>query len=242
MAYIYKITNSINNRVYVGQSNGANPKYYTEGTVIRRAIKKHGRENFTKTILIEGEFNQKLLNELETHYIRLYAPHGTSISYNILPGGENGVKGYKFTEEQIKRISEAHKGLPVTQEFRDKMSKIVKGRVYSQEAKDRMKEGSREYHRTHKKKPVSAETRQKISIAGKGRVNSAYNRLRTSERTSIPIIQFSLSGEFIKEWKSATEVRKTININHTHIASCCRGKRNSCGKFKWKYKKDYEQI
>ena len=53
---------------------------------------------------------------------------------------------------------------------------------------------------------------------------------------SKPILQYSKSGDFIREWKSASEVEREFGINHSHIASCCRGKRKSSGNFIWRYK------
>lgn len=57
-----------------------------------------------------------------------------------------------------------------------------------------------------------------------------------NERISRKILQYSKSGEFIREWQSAAEVERELNINHSNIASCCKGKRKSSGGFVWRYK------
>lgn len=59
------------------------------------------------------------------------------------------------------------------------------------------------------------------------------------EKTKRPIIQLTLTGEFIREWESITEACKTLKLNPANVHSCCNGKRNKCGNFKWKYK-DYD--
>jgi len=63
----------------------------------------------------------------------------------------------------------------------------------------------------------------------------------TRRATSIPIIQYSLLGEKIKEWDSFCFAAEEINpLNYTaaikNIHACCNGKRNTAYKFKWKYK------
>lgn len=57
------------------------------------------------------------------------------------------------------------------------------------------------------------------------------------------VVQFDLSGNYIKTYPSIAIAAKGINIKtHNHITSCCRGKRNSCGGFKWMYKEDYDKL
>jgi len=51
----------------------------------------------------------------------------------------------------------------------------------------------------------------------------------------IAINQLSLTGDIIKVWKSAKEAEKELGIGGTHIASVCRGKRQTTGGFKWTY-------
>lgn len=57
------------------------------------------------------------------------------------------------------------------------------------------------------------------------------------------VVQFSLSGEYISTYSSIALAAEKLSIKtHNHITSCCRGKRNSCGGFKWMYKEDYDKI
>lgn len=52
------------------------------------------------------------------------------------------------------------------------------------------------------------------------------------------VIQYTLNSDFIREWESIIDVEKNLNINNGHIGECCKGKRQSAGKFIWKFKKE----
>lgn len=57
-----------------------------------------------------------------------------------------------------------------------------------------------------------------------------------SIKNGIKIIQYDLKDNYIKEWKNMKEASRTLKIDNSAISKCCRGKRNKCGGFKWKYK------
>jgi hypothetical protein len=59
---------------------------------------------------------------------------------------------------------------------------------------------------------------------------------QAGRRFKKPIIQLSLSGEFIREWDCAFEVQKTIGYRSTNIARCYVGKKKTYKKFKWRFK------
>ena len=54
-----------------------------------------------------------------------------------------------------------------------------------------------------------------------------------TEKTKKPILQFTLDGEFVREWSSATDVGKEVS---THICNCLKGRKKSAYGFIWKYK------
>jgi len=55
-------------------------------------------------------------------------------------------------------------------------------------------------------------------------------------KTIKQVIQFSNTGEFIKEWDSIADVTKELKIGGNSIVTCCKGKYKSAGGFIWKYK------
>ena len=108
--YIYAITNKINDKIYIGQCSkevSESQKYFGSGLVINKAIDKHGIDKFEKKIIIDNVTNKNLLNELEKHYIQLYASFIKGIGYNITRGG-GGFMG-KHTAESKAKISKNHK-------------------------------------------------------------------------------------------------------------------------------------
>ena len=69
--------------------------------------------------------------------------------------------------------------------------------------------------------------------------NKVYLEKGAKPSSRIPIIQLSIDGNFIKEWTSASEVSKVLNIDTSAIAKCCKGKQLTCKGYKWKYKSEY---
>ena len=53
-----------------------------------------------------------------------------------------------------------------------------------------------------------------------------------------PVNQYSLKGEFIKKWKSAAEVERSLGFKAENISACCLKKQNSSNKFIWRFEND----
>jgi group I intron endonuclease len=84
--YIYKTTNLITGKVYIGKSSKCfNIKYLGSGKILNRAIKKYGKSNFTVE-LIEECSSEEELNLREIYWIDFFI----SNSYNIALGGTGG--------------------------------------------------------------------------------------------------------------------------------------------------------
>jgi len=130
---IYRITNKINGKIYIGkhQTKNVNDSYYGSGKAIKNAIKKYGKENFEKEVLFvfvnEEEMNYKE-KELITEDFVLRED-----TYNLGVGGEGGphFKGRKHSIETRKKIGQRERHF--SEETRKKISESNKNRVVSQE-------------------------------------------------------------------------------------------------------------
>lgn len=147
---IYKSTNKINGKCYVGQSTFSlerrkleHEKGSRKNKVIlyfHKAIRKHGEDNFEWEILYESN-SRKELNTAEMYYINKFKSFGKD-GYNLTEGGGGSV-GYKPTPETLKKISEKTKeGIAKSNKSWSESHKGKKngmyGKEHSKESKQKM--------------------------------------------------------------------------------------------------------
>lgn len=135
---IYKITNTINNKIYIGQTTQSIKKRFTshlsanyfKKMPLHRAIKKYGRLNFVIEVIDYAD-GKESLNTKEIFYIKLYNSIHHDIGYNAVMGGtgfynteeteKKRVQGIKKAKkgkypEAFKKYKESIKGTPLTEE------------------------------------------------------------------------------------------------------------------------------
>lgn len=163
---IYKITNNINGKIYIGQSIDIEHRWNEHQKAktnfyLHNAIRKYGIENFDFEIIEECE--EHLLNSREIFWIDYYDSYNNG--YNLTTGGE-GTRGHKMSDEGKKILSKSHrgksspnKGVPHTNETKKKISDRCKGRIPWNKGK------KNEY----KLAPHSEEIKKKISDSNKGK-------------------------------------------------------------------------
>lgn len=71
-------------------------------------------------------------------------------------------------------------------------------------------------------------------------LNYGTHNLRANESRKKPILQYSKNGEFIREWKSVTDLKNETGMDITHVSSCCKGKRKTANGYRWQYKNKKE--
>jgi len=144
---IYKITNLLNNKIYIGQTIQTLEKRWKRHTsnytkkrnamAITGAISKYGKDNF-KIEKIDEASNIDELNEKEIFFIKEYKSL-YPIGYNLTHGGLNckmseetkkkigdSNRGKKVSPETIQRLRESHLGYKVKEETKKKLSEINK--------------------------------------------------------------------------------------------------------------------
>ena len=105
MAYIYKIINNINKKVYIGQTKRTIEirwkqhlqEYKIKDYILYKAMRKYGIENFTIEVI--ESCPEEELNEKEEFYIRKYNSYinfEKSNGYNMTLGGQNIIETLKI--------------------------------------------------------------------------------------------------------------------------------------------------
>jgi group I intron endonuclease len=124
---IYKVTNKIDGKCYIGQTIGALEKrkrghktrYRNKQNIyFYNALNKHGWDNFEWEVIEECSSKEEM-NEMEFHYIKQYDSFGNG-GYNLSWGGE-GKFGYECSDETKKKMSKGQSKRYEKQEEREKV-------------------------------------------------------------------------------------------------------------------------
>lgn len=171
---VYKITNKINNKCYIGQSINIERRFeehkYTNRSSkhLHRAIKKYGVDNFSFEIVEECKREQ--LSDKEKYWIKYYnsiSPFG----YNLTIGGDGGNTFQYRTEQEMqetkKKISQATSGekngfygKQHSEKTKDILRKCNIGKTLSEETKNKLSESLQNHY-------MPDVAKQKISQATK---------------------------------------------------------------------------
>lgn len=187
--YIYKTTNLITNKFYIGQKHSEvflGEKYLGSGKRLNDSIKHYGKENF-KVELIEEIESKELMDEREIYWIAYYNATNPDIGYNISEGGNvnrtmigiNNPFYMKKHSEESKKLMSEHNARPMlgkhhSEETKEKIASGNRGKVVSNEAREKLSLNAKNNPNYGMRgKPVKEETRLKLSIAKKGKPTSA---------------------------------------------------------------------
>ena len=141
MYNIYKITNKVNGKFYIGvtkskyrfsqhisRANGEN-----KNKPLYNAIRKYGEENFKYDVIESGKDYKNGWKIREPYYIKKLKPY-----YNLTSGGD-GIRDFKMPRHIVERIARKNTGKKRTQKTKDKISNALKGMVIPKEARDNMR-------------------------------------------------------------------------------------------------------
>ena len=228
MGYIYKITNTVTGKCYIGETiqdynrrwgKHINSLKYKEGCpLLKASMKKHGIEKFKFEILIIC-FDKDVV-KYEKEYIKKYNSQ-TPNGYNVLSGGQigQGMVGYKHTEATIEKIKE--KGRIFRQNnpdhfetYRDKhkesMAKVdISSCLKNSEKFQKYIEKKRDH--------LSEESKKKISESLKKYYQNAINHKKPIVNTlsmNKAVLQYTKDETFVNEYISISEAGRITGVKN----------------------------
>ena len=208
IGYIYLITDTTNGKQYVGQH------HYDKEELDPNY---HGSGNIVRRIF------EKRPSTIKEEYLKTchtqreldeWEKYFIFLYDTMSPKGYNlqeGGRGGTPSENTRKRMSEAHKG----------KTSGMKGKKTSNETKMRMSE-------SHK----GLCSGEKHPMFGK------HHKEESRKKVSKTVLQYTLNGELVREWISAHEAARTLNIDRGCISQCCCGntRLKTYKGYKWKFK------
>lgn len=195
---VYKITNKVNNKVYIGitnQGSGARYRHHWyesrigEPSPIHRSMAKYGEENFTLEIIDFADTYDEL-KEKEKYWIKQYNSTDRTKGYNLTEGGD-GTFGKKHSEET-----------------KDKIRQKALGRKHSEETKKKMSESRTGIVSEKKKKHIES-----MIELGKKKVTAEFMILDSNTNQEI---------ECSKEFNSMKECAEYFNISKDTVTKYCK--------------------
>lgn len=168
-AIIYKTTNLINDKIYVGyHGTSAEDNYLGSGLYLKRAIDKYNKKNFKREVL--EYVCDDSWSEREIYWISELSATNFNIGYNIALGGNGGFLGHDVNEKRRKSLI---------------------GRVFSEEHKKKLKykksdDTKQKIRQAHLGKKLTKEHKNKISLGITGKNNPMFGK-HHSEITKIKL-------------------------------------------------------
>lgn len=176
MHYLYRITNQINGKVYIGQTNKPEYRWYQHRSYaagnkpkqyIHNAMSKYGIENFTFDVIATC-LTQENADETESLLIIQYDSRNKEYGYNLMIGGSHGGHSEETKQKQREATLQqiAEKGHPSL------------GKIRSDEARANMSAAQQAIDRTNM---YTEEVRQKMSESHIGITDSEETKAKKSE-------------------------------------------------------------
>ncbi len=255
---IYKITNEVNGKVYIGQTtkkNGFKGRYPRKGSGIERvlayletakkydignwnkhlhnSIKKYGIDRFKVSEVIDVAFSREELNIKENFWINYYDSFKNGYNRNLGGDGSSGYEGFKGVGNPRSRAV-----IQLTLE-----GKFIRRWDYINQIKKELKiKVSHIGACCSGERPSCADSLW--VYADEYDPNEEYKLKRKIYVKGV--VQLSLKGKFIKEFESQIEAANELGISFRGINKCIKGASKSYKGYLWidsdKYdkKKKYE--
>ena len=196
--YLYKTTNLINSKFYVGMhsTNDLEDEYLGSGKRLRYSINKYGKDNFVKEIITFFKDRNELI-EAEKNLVNLELIK-EELCMNLMIGGTGGSQTPEKLNKWIQAMAKGLKKKWEDETYRTWMSKLS-----GEHLKKYHKEGKIKYD-TFKDKTHTEETKNKMSEKAKlrtGDKNSSFGTCWiTKEGINKKIKKEELNTYLISNW------------------------------------------
>ena len=219
MIGIYKITNQVNGKIYIGQSvhiktrwqqHKQEAKLNRTNNLLYNAMRKYGVENFIFEII--EECTKEQLNEREIYWIKYYNSFNSDKGYNMTPGGS---EPSKINPQEIYDLWD--QGLCVSDILKKLEGKIGHTTI-------------QKYLHTYKNYSAT-ESHRRGGI--KARKIAAENNNISQQQLERKIKQYDIWGNYINTYSSQKEAERKTGINSESIGWVLAGKRLQAGGYQW---------
>jgi group I intron endonuclease len=207
---IYKITNTINGKVYIGSAIDIKQRFRTHKHLLKNnkhfnnhlqaSWNKHKEYAFTFEVLEYCLLVREDLINKEQYYIDLLECCNPLKGYNKKPHASSSL-GIKISAQGRLNMSIGQKGKKQSREAVERRAAKMRGHTFN-----------------------------------KGIKRTPEFCKRVAEFHSKPVLQYTLKGKFIKEFYSIKDAAESLNIRASGISAVCKGKRTKCGDYCFLYK------
>lgn len=222
--YLYKTTNLKNGKFYFGihSTNILDDGYIGSGKRLWYSINKYGKENHKKDIL---EFVNKrgLLHQIEINIINKFIDNPLCMNLS------NGGFGFNMnhTDETKRKISNS---------LSNKTYEQIHGADKSNNERIKRSMSSKKIWDSLSEKEKNDRIQKSISRMKEFyKTNHSKRFGQPSEHFFKPVSQFSINGEFIKDWDSLKQASEFTNIPVKQISNNLRGRQKTTKGFIFKY-------
>ena len=250
---IYKHTNKVNGKVYIGQTKckdltrrWSGGHGYKQCRHLNGAIKIYGWENFDHEILETG-LTEEEANDAEIRYIELYQSTNPEFGYNIQKGGQ---ERSSFSPEGMASLREKFSGAN---------SKSARGVTIFDLDGNHISDfptatSAAKYLGVGVPRLVTACRKMSGTCAnhlcfysddvvGIEKLPKSMLSVPNDQSShSVPVAMYDVSGVLINTYPSVKEAGLATGVHHTQISSALSGKQMSAGGFLWRYYDDNTQL
>ena len=236
MWLIYKHTNKINNKSYIGQTSSKKKKKrwrqgkgYSKNSLFTAAIAKYGWDNFEHEILVNNIENQEQANELEIFYIQKYhtwIQDPNCWGYNILPGGT-------INNKQLL-------GRPIYQI--DINKNILCEYISAADAAAQLFPDNTTYAEMEIAKCCKNLRSNALGLYFCYKKDYKNYNFIIQKNSKNVILQLDKNKTILGRYRSLQDAENNTNTSSVHIKQCCDGIRKTSNNYYWCYEVNYNSF